>query len=59
MKKTTPRPDGTKTAAYLIQIGIEQYNKSPTLRRRTGISLVDLAEAAKIRRKLLKQIPKS
>jgi hypothetical protein len=58
MRKSAPKPDGLSTAAYLIQIAIEQYNKSPTLRRRTGISLVDLAEAAKIRRKLLRQIPR-
>jgi len=56
MKK--PKPNGIPTAAYLIQIGIEQYTKSPTLRRQTGISLVDLEAAQKIRRKLLKQIPK-
>lgn len=58
MKKPTPKPNGIPTAAYLIQIGIEQYTKSPTLRRKTGISLVDLEAAQKIRRKLLKQIPK-
>jgi hypothetical protein len=50
--------DALKTAAYLLQIGIEQYSQSPTLRRRTGIDLVDLDAATKIRRKLLKQIPK-
>ena len=53
-----PKADGLKTAAYLLQIGIEQYRQSPTLRKRTGIDLVDLDAATKIRRKLLKQIPK-
>jgi hypothetical protein len=49
---------GLSTAAYLIQIGIEQLSKSPTMRKRSDISLVDLEEARKVRRKLLKQIPK-
>lgn len=55
MRKPTPKPDGLKTAAYLIQIGIEQLQKSPTMRRQSNISLVDLDEAQKVRRKLLRQ----
>ncbi|GAB3701285.1 hypothetical protein GCM10027592_29230 [Spirosoma flavus] len=59
MKKTTPKPiPGERTAAFLIQMGIEQLRKSPSLRTQCQISLVDLEAAGKVRRKLLKQIPK-
>ncbi|MVM33619.1 hypothetical protein GO755_26510 [Spirosoma sp. HMF4905] len=57
MKKLT-KSDGLRTAAYLIQIGIEQLQKSPTMRRQSNISLVDLQAAQTVRRKLLKQIHK-
>jgi len=58
MKKPSPKADGQRIAAFLIQIGIEQFRKSPALRRQTNISLVDLDAAGKVRRKLLKQLPK-
>lgn len=58
MNKPDPAITGLQTAAYFIQLGIEQYSQSPALRKRTNISLVDLNAASKVRRKLLKQIPK-
>ncbi|WP_157815892.1 hypothetical protein [Spirosoma pollinicola] len=54
----SPSPNDLKTAAYLLKVGIELYMASPSLRKRTGISLVDLEKANSIRRKLLRQIPK-
>ncbi|XBA03145.1 hypothetical protein A6C57_25700 [Fibrella sp. ES10-3-2-2] len=45
----------TALAAYLIQIGIDQMTRNPAMRRRTGITLADLAEAARVRRRLLKE----
>ncbi|WP_168207834.1 hypothetical protein [Spirosoma sp. KCTC 42546] len=58
MRKPKPKPDGHSVAAYLIQIGIEQLEKSPTMRRQSHISLVDLQAAQKVRRRLLRQKPK-
>lgn len=49
---------GLSTAAHLIQLGIEALQKDPAGRLKSGISLVDLAEANRVRRKLLKQISK-
>ncbi|WP_158408800.1 hypothetical protein [Fibrella aestuarina] len=46
---------GLTTAAQLISDGIEYYTRNPAARRRDGVSLSDLSEAAKVRRKLLKQ----
>lgn len=47
-----PKTDGTATAAVLIRIASELLETSPTLRKRMGITLSDLAAADKIRKEL-------
>jgi hypothetical protein len=49
---------GIRTAIFFIELGLEQYQTSPALRRQTGIDLPTLEAVASVRRKLLKQIPK-
>lgn len=49
-----PKGNGPATAAFLIKMGIEQLQASPTLRKKTGISLFDLNAAEKIGRQLVK-----
>lgn len=47
--------DGHALAAHLLKEAITRYERNPALRRQSGIDLKQLAEAAKIRRQLLKQ----
>ena len=46
------KTNGAATAALLIQIASEILDTSPTLRKRLGITLTDLAAADKVRRGL-------
>lgn len=46
------KANGAVTAALLIQIASEMLETSPTLRKRLGVTLSDLAAADKIRREL-------
>lgn len=48
------KANGPATAAVLIQIATELLQASPTMRRKVGISLTDLAAAEKVRKHLLK-----
>ena len=47
------KTNGTATAALLIQIAGEMLETSPTLRKRLGITLTDLAAADKVRKILV------
>ncbi|HEX9958115.1 MAG TPA: hypothetical protein VGA96_12700 [Fibrella sp.] len=49
------KADGAATAAMLIQIASEMLETSPTLRKRIGITLSDLAAANKIRKELARR----
>lgn len=46
------KTNGAATAALLIQIAGEMLETSPTLRKRLGITLTDLAAADKVRKVL-------
>lgn len=46
------KANGPATAALLIQIASEMLSTSPTLRKRMGVTLTDLAAADKVRRGL-------
>ncbi|MBO0947332.1 hypothetical protein [Fibrella forsythiae] len=55
MKK--PSPDtGTATAAQLISWAIDHFTRHPDLRRKEKITLSDLIEAGKVRRRLITQV---
>ncbi|MDB5240072.1 MAG: hypothetical protein JWP57_697 [Spirosoma sp.] len=47
--------DGPALAALLLSEAIQQYERDPALRLRTGIDLVKLGDVRKVRRQLLKQ----
>ena len=47
------KANGPATAALLIQIAAEMLETSPSLRRRMGITLSDLAAADKVRKELV------
>jgi hypothetical protein len=49
------KANGAATAAMLIQIASEMLETSPTLRKRIGITLSDLAAANKIRKELVRK----
>lgn len=49
------KSDGVATAALLIQIAAEMLETSPTLRKRMGVTLTDLAAAEKVRKELVKR----
>ncbi|MEZ0487249.1 hypothetical protein [Fibrella aquatica] len=49
------RTNGTATAAMLIRIASEMLETSPTLRKRMGITLSDLAAADKVRKELARK----
>ena len=48
--------NGTATVALLIQIASEMLETSPTLRKRLGVTLTDLAAADKVRRGLVSKL---
>lgn len=48
------KANGKATAALLIQIASELLTTSPTLRKRLGVTLTDLAAAEKVRKELAK-----
>ncbi|WP_460978538.1 hypothetical protein [Spirosoma knui] len=50
--------NGPVLAAQLLQQAIEHYERNPNLRRQSGIDLKMLAEATKVRRRLLRQRPR-
>lgn len=52
------KANGAATAALLIQIATELLQSSPTMRQKANITLTDLAAADKVRKGLLKLIPK-
>ncbi len=47
--------NGDATAAMLIQIASEMLETSPTLRKRLGVTLSDLAAANKVRKELTRR----
>ncbi len=49
------KANGSATAALLIQIASEMLETSPTLRKRMGVTLTDLAAADKVRKELEKR----
>ena len=49
------KANGPATAALLIQIAAEMLETSPSLRRRMGITLSDLAAADKVRKELVRK----
>jgi hypothetical protein len=49
------KTNGPATAALLIQLASELLETSPTLRKRMGVTLSDLAAAAKVRKELGKR----
>ncbi len=49
------KANGEATAAMLIQIASEMLETSPTLRKRLGVTLSDLAAANKIRKELARK----
>ncbi len=49
------KANGPATAALLIQIAAELLETSPSLRKRMGITLSDLAAADKVRRELARK----
>jgi hypothetical protein len=49
------KANGTATAALLIQIASEMLTTSPTLRKRLGVTLTDLAAAEKVRKELARK----
>lgn len=55
-RSTRRKPNGAATAALLIQLASEFLDTSPTLRKRLGVSLTDLAAAQKVRRDLLRKV---
>ncbi|MBO0949430.1 hypothetical protein [Fibrella forsythiae] len=50
-----PKTNGVATAAMLIRIASEMLETSPTLRKRMGITLSDLAAADKVRKELTRR----
>ena len=50
------KTNGTATAALLIQIASEMLETSPTLRKRLGVTLTDLAAADKVRKVLVSKV---
>ena len=48
------KANGPATAALLIQLASELLETSPTIRKRMGVTLSDLAAADKVRKKLLR-----
>jgi len=50
-----PKTNGAATAAILIRIASEMLETSPTLRKRMGITLSDLAAADKVRKELARK----
>ncbi|WP_375444005.1 hypothetical protein [uncultured Fibrella sp.] len=49
------KTNGPATAAVLIRIASEMLETSPTLRKRMGITLSDLAAADKVRKELARR----
>jgi len=49
------KANGTATAALLIQIASEMLTTSPTLRKRLGVNLTELAAAEKVRKEMLRK----
>lgn len=49
------KTNGAATAAVLIRIASEMLETSPTLRKRMGITLSDLAAADKVRKELTRR----
>ena len=54
-RATRRKVDGPATAALLIQMATEILTASPTLRKRSNISLMDLAAADKVRKELTRK----
>jgi hypothetical protein len=51
-RATRRKGNGPATASLLIQMATEILTASPTLRKKTNITLVDLAAAEKVRKDL-------
>lgn len=52
-EKESKKTNGYATAAFLIQVSIEQFESSPTLRKQSGVTLRDIEAAKKIKKRLV------